>query len=158
MVHGSQRVSVSGWSFDNTMISSTLIKLCRYPNELEKKELSKQTGLSMSQVSTWFINTRNRKKEELISFWQDANKLANGWNDKKPKENSEKCKSHLWISINNENASLLFSIDLHIQWNLHALIPPFPFSCFLNHLFHWLLTNQELLAILNEFVWWDFKI
>ena len=32
-----------------------------YPNEIEKRDLVSQTGLTKDQISTWFTNTRRRK-------------------------------------------------------------------------------------------------
>ncbi|OKL56037.1 hypothetical protein UA08_08710 [Talaromyces atroroseus] len=38
-----------------------------YPNEAEKEELSKETGLSVKRVSTWFANARRRQKQKQKS-------------------------------------------------------------------------------------------
>ena len=39
-------------------------KLEKYPNLEEKKKLSKETGLTMTQVGNWFKNKRQREKEK----------------------------------------------------------------------------------------------
>ncbi|XLR30492.1 hypothetical protein S83_058392 [Arachis hypogaea] len=37
---------------------------CSYPSDVDKHILARQTGLSRSQVSNWFINARVRLAEE----------------------------------------------------------------------------------------------
>lgn len=37
----------------------------KYPNLEEKKKLSKETGLTMTQVGNWFKNKRQREKEKM---------------------------------------------------------------------------------------------
>lgn len=39
-------------------------RLEKYPNLEEKKKLSKETGLTMTQVGNWFKNKRQREKEK----------------------------------------------------------------------------------------------
>ena len=41
-----------------------------YPKETEKQHLSQATGLSMSQISNWFINARRRRRPETSASGQ----------------------------------------------------------------------------------------
>lgn len=45
-----------------------LIEHCQnpYPTESEKKELKQKTGLTLNQISNWFINARRRLLPQII--------------------------------------------------------------------------------------------
>lgn len=47
-----------------------------YPTEEEKKSLMRQTGLSMNQVSNWFINARRRILQPMLSTVRKHQQIA----------------------------------------------------------------------------------
>ncbi|CAN6618124.1 hypothetical protein TRVA0_007S01332 [Trichomonascus vanleenenianus] len=46
-----------------------------YPTEAEKNQLMRQTGLTMNQISNWFINARRRRLPALHKNRENANRL-----------------------------------------------------------------------------------
>ncbi|CAO3678862.1 unnamed protein product [Umbelopsis ramanniana] len=63
-----------------TLLRTWLINNKRhpYPSEEVKRHLARQTGLTKSQISNWFINARRRILKEMIDVNQDGNPLAKG--------------------------------------------------------------------------------
>jgi Homeobox KN domain len=63
-----------------TLLRTWLINNKRhpYPSEEVKRHLARQTGLTKSQISNWFINARRRILKEMIDVSQDGNPLAKG--------------------------------------------------------------------------------
>jgi len=60
-----------------------------YPTEEEKKGLMRQTGLSMNQVSNWFINARRRILQPMLSTVRKQQQMAMDVNKQGPDEEDE---------------------------------------------------------------------
>ncbi|KAI8644989.1 homeobox KN domain-containing protein [Parasitella parasitica] len=62
------------------VLKQWLIDHCRnpYPTEAEKTDLKDKTGLTLNQISNWFINARRRLLPQILDTMHPDHKGANG--------------------------------------------------------------------------------